>query len=232
MRAAAGDFYYNSLRLVVANVVWGVAFFIIVALWASVGPIALLLVALLAIPWLGVVRIAALIARADDVVMSDAFGAYRRWLGPALAGGFGFVLATFALVTNLAIGLQFGGVAGWAFAALSLWCLVVTWLVALSFWPLLVDPRREDVGARRKLRVAATLAVAYPLRMAVLGLVAAVISVVSTVAIAAIVTVSVAYVALMSSRFVLVAADRLEGRAPPEADDDESDEDGADDDED
>jgi uncharacterized membrane protein YesL len=222
MRAAAGDFYYNSLRLVVANVVWGVAFFVVLTIWASVGPIALVLVPLLAIPWVGVVRIAALIVRRDDVVMSDAFGAYRRWLWPALAAGFGLGLAAFALVTNLTIGVQFGGILGWAFTALSFWCLVVAWVVALSFWPLLVDPRREDVGARRKLRVAAVLAVAYPLRLAALGFVATVILVISTVAIVPIVTISVAYVALMSSRLVLIAADRLEGGPLPELDDDES----------
>jgi uncharacterized membrane protein YesL len=221
MRAGAVDFYYHSLRLVVANVVWGVAFFIILGIWASVGPIALLLAPLLAIPWVGVVRLAALIARADDVVLSDAFGAYRRWLVPGLVGGFGFVLAAFALVTNLAVGLQFGGIPGWSFATLSGWGLVMAWLVALSFWPLLVDPRREDVSALRKLRLAAILAIAYPLRVAALGFVAAVISVVSTVAIAAIITISVAYVALVSSRFVLPAADRLEGRTLPEPDDDD-----------
>jgi uncharacterized membrane protein YesL len=221
MRAAAVDFYYHSLRLVVANVVWGVAFFVILGIWLSVGPIALLLAPLLAIPWVGVVRLAALIARADDVVLSDAFGAYRRWLVPALVGGFSFVLAAFALVTNLAVGLQFGGIPGWSFATLSGWGLVMAWLVALSFWPLLVDPRRDDLSALRKLRLAAILAIAYPLRVAALGFVAAVISVVSTVAIAAIVTISVAYVALVSCRFVLPAADRLEGRTLPEPDDED-----------
>jgi hypothetical protein len=54
-----------------------------------------------------------------------------------------------------------------------------------------------------------------PLRLAALGAVAAVVSVVSTMAIAAIVTISVAYVALVSCRYVLPAADRLERRIVP-----------------
>src|SRR5438045_6860697 len=130
MRAAAIDFYYHSFRLVLVNVVWGVGFFLVLAVWAGVGPVALLLAPLLAIPWVGVVRMAALIARGDDVVLSDAFGAYRRCLVPALAAGFGFVLATFVLITNLAVGLHFGGVAGWSFATLSASGLVIDWLVA------------------------------------------------------------------------------------------------------
>ena len=221
MRAAAVDFYYHSLRLVLANVVWGVAFFVVLGVWASSGPVALLLAPLLAIPWVGVVRVAALIARGDEVVLSDAFGAYRRWLVPALAAGFGFVLAGFVLLSNLAIGLQFGGVAGWSFATLSGWGLVIAWLVALAFWPLLVDPRRDDLGAMAKLRLAGILVIAFPLRLGALGIVAAVVAVVSTVAIAAIVTISVAYVALLSCRYVLPAADRLERRvvAAPGEDD-------------
>jgi uncharacterized membrane protein YesL len=156
------------------------------------------------------------------VLLGDAFGAYRRWVVPSLVAGFGFVLAGFVLLTNLAVGLRFGGVPGWSFATLSGWGLVVTWLIALSFWPLLVDPRRDDLGAVAKLRLAAILVVAYPLRVAALGVVTAIVAVVSTVAIAAIVTISVAYVALVSSRYVLPAADRLERRivrAPGEDDD-------------
>jgi uncharacterized membrane protein YesL len=221
LRAAAVDFYCHSLRLVLANAVWGVAFFVVLGIWATAGPVALVLAPLLAIPWVGVVRLAALIARGDDVVLSDAFGAYRRWLVPALVGGVGFVVAAFVLLTNLALGLQFGGVAGWSFATLSAWGLVVAWLTALCFWPLLVDPRRDDMRAFAKLRLAGILVVAYPLRLAALGLVAGIVAVVSTVAIAAIVTISVAYVALVSCRYVLPAGDRLERRLVPAPGDDE-----------
>jgi len=215
MRGAAIDFYYHSLRLVLANGVWGGAFFVVLGIWASVGPVALLLAPLLAIPWVGVVRLGALIARGDDVVLSDAFGAYVRWLVPALVAGVGFVLAAFVLLTNLAIGLHFGGVAGWSFATLSAWGLVVTWLVALSFWPLLADPRRDDLSALAKLRLAAILVIAFPLRLAALGIVAAVIAALSTVAIVAILTIAVAYLAIVSCRYVLPAADRVEHRIVP-----------------
>jgi hypothetical protein len=141
--------------------------------------------------------------------------AMRGGLVPALAAGFGFVLAGFVLLTNLAVGLHFGGVAGWSFATLSAWGLVVAWLVALACWPLLVDPRRDELGAVAKLRLAAILLVAFPLRLAALGVVAAVVAVASTVAIAAIVTISVAYLALVSCRYLLPAADRLERRVIP-----------------
>ena len=158
-----------------------------------------------------------MIARDEDVVLSDAFEAYRRYVVPSVVAGFAITLASFVFITNIAVGVSLGGPPGWAFATLAGWGIVVTWLVALCFWPLLVDPRREDLRARDKARLAGLLVIAFPMRIAALGLVVALIGAVSTVAIAAIATVSAAYTALVACRYVLPAADRLEGRLGPPA---------------
>jgi hypothetical protein len=79
-------------------------------------------------------------------------------------------------------------------------------------WPILLDPARAAEPARDRLRLAALLVLAHPLRVAGLGLVLAVLVVVSTVAVIALVTVSVGFGALVASRYVLPAADRLEAR--------------------
>lgn len=217
LRSAGVDFYYHSIRLVTANIVWGLTFLALLGAATVGGAIVPAIVAapLLAIPWVGVVRLAALIARAEDVVLSDAFGAYRRYIVPAVVGGGAVVVATFVFATNVAIGISFGGIAGWSFATLAAWGLVISWLIALCFWPLLVDPRRTDMDSRGKARLAALLVVAFPVRIGALGLVLAVVAAVSTVAIAAIATISIAYSALVACRYVLPAADRLERRREP-----------------
>lgn len=212
-RLAAFDFYYHSIRLVAANVVWGIAFTTVFGLAIGGLPlIAVLAAPLLAIPWVGVARLAALIVRGEDVNLSDAFEAYRDYLAPALVAGVATVAAGLVFVTNVALGLRSGGVMGWSLATLAAWGIAGTWTFALCLWPILVDPRRSAQPASSKARLAALLVVAFPGRLAVLATVAAVLAAASTVAAAAILTVSVAYVALLSGRYVLPAADRLEAR--------------------
>jgi O-antigen ligase len=83
-------------------------------------------------------------------------------------------------------------------------------MVAFPLWVLLVDPDRADDTIGRRLRLAGLLVLAAPGRMGGLGLVLALILIVSTVAFAALLTVSVAYAALVAARFVLPMADRFE----------------------
>ena len=113
-RAAAIDFYYHSVRLVVANVAWGVAFLAILWLALAGSPaLAVGVAPLLAVPWFGLVRLAALIVRGDDVVLSDAFRAYRSGLGRAVLVGVASAAAIVLLVSNVVTGLVAGGIAGW-----------------------------------------------------------------------------------------------------------------------
>jgi hypothetical protein len=214
LRAASVDFYYHSIRLVVANLVWGVAFFALWSLTVMGAPILGLLVApLLAVPWVGVVRLAGFIARGEDVVLSDAFRAYREHLAPALAAGAVTTAAVALLGWNIVTGLGSGGPLGWAFATLAGWGLAILVAVSLAFWPLLADPVRGRRPLVETARLAALVVLAYPLRMAGLGLVAGLAGVVGTIAAAAIVTFALAWIALAACRVVLPMADRLEATA-------------------
>jgi hypothetical protein len=212
IRAAAVDFYYNSWRLVPANVLWalGLGILYVVFLFWPFG--ALLLLPVLALPTVGLYRMAALIVRGESVSFWDGVGAWRQYMAPALSAGIAVVLGATVFTVNLFGGLASGDPIGLAFATFAGWGLLVTALLAVCFWPLLVDPRREGWGARRTLRLAGYLVIAHPLRIVGLVVATGILLVVSTVAFAALVTISVALAALFASHFVLASADRLEAR--------------------
>lgn len=212
LRGAAIDLYFNSWRLVPANLAWSVCLVAILALAASVSLLALLLLPLLALPTVGIYRMASLIVRGEPVALSDAFSAWRRFGGPALALATALLVAGSMFVFNVVTGLLRSDVAGWSLATLAFWGLVVVVMTASVTWPILVDPRRETVGVRARVRLAILLVLAHPMRFAALSLVLGLIVVVSTVGFAALLTVSVSYVALVAARYVLPAADRLEAR--------------------
>ena len=212
LRASAVDVFYNSWRLVPANLAWGLAFVAIALLALSAPAVALLLVPLLALPTVGLFRIAALIARGESVSLADGFAAWRQYLVPSLLAGAAITVGTVVAAWDFAGGILSDSLVGWVLGTLAAWGLVLVLAVSIAFWPLLVDPARAERRVRDRLRLAGILVVAYPVRMAALLVVVVAILVASTVAFAALVTISVASVALVSTRWVLPAADRLEAR--------------------
>ena len=211
VRAAIGNAWYHSWRLVPANLVWSVVALLIGAA-AILAPPAILLVPLLALPTAGMFRLAGRIVRGDAVAFSDATDAWRSDVRATLATGAGLALATAILAVNLLTGLGSGTPLGWAIATLAGWGLVGLWLFAWVAWPILADPRRAGRPAVARLRLAALLLLAHPARIGALGLVLGVFLVVSAVALVALVTVSVSLAALVAAELVLPAADRLEVR--------------------
>ncbi len=115
-------------------------------------------------------------------------------------------------LVNLSFGILSGSPIGWSLATLAAWGLAVTWLFAWVAWPVLLDPRRADRSVRDRLRLAGLLVIAFPVRFAALGLVLAVMLLASTMAVVVLATIGVAFAALVATRYVLPAADRLEGR--------------------
>ena len=107
---------------------------------------------LLAVPWVGVVRLAALTARGQDVVLSDIWTAIRRYGLVALAVGAVVALAVAILASNAFLGANLGGPVGWALSTLSLTGLVALWVLGWPFWVLLVDPEHEDRPLRSRAR--------------------------------------------------------------------------------
>jgi hypothetical protein len=209
IRAAAEDGYYHSWRLVPANLVWA-AVAIALGVLVLMAPPAILLMPLLALPTAGLFRVATRIARGEAVSFWDAIDAWRTDVVPTLVVGAGLVGSVVVLGFNVVSGLTSDSFVGWGLATLAGWGLLAAWLYAWTLWPILLDPARADRPVLDRVRLAALLVLAHPIRIGLLALVLAVFLVLSAVAIIALVTVSVAFAALVSSRFVLPAADRLE----------------------
>jgi uncharacterized membrane protein YesL len=197
--------------LLPANVLWAAVVLVIVALAVLVPPL-VVLAPLAALPIAGIFRIATRIVRGESVSFWDGLSAWRTEIRPALALGAGVLVATIVLGFNLVTGILSGSLPGWAFATLAFWGLVGTWIYAWVAWPILLDPVRASQPATDRLRLAALLVLAHPLRVSGLALVLAGLVVVGTVAVVALVTVAVGFAALVACRYVLPAADRLEAR--------------------
>jgi len=210
LRSAAVDLYYHSVRLVPANLAWGAGLVLILVL-ASQGawPLALLASPLLTLALVGVARLAGLIVRGEEVVLSDAWSAAHERVRPAVVVGILSVAATAVLGTNLAVGVATGTPVGLTLAVLAGWGLVGLWLMSLPFWILLADPARTAWSAADVLRLTGVLLLARPLMLVGLGLASAVVLVISAILVAALLIVSVAYAALVTAHVILPAADRL-----------------------
>jgi hypothetical protein len=87
VRAAVSDYYFNSMRLVPANLVWGFALALIVLIGMVSPLLSLTLLPLLALPTAGVFRIAAriVVAFVALVACRSVYPAADR-LEPALRG--------------------------------------------------------------------------------------------------------------------------------------------------
>jgi uncharacterized membrane protein YesL len=205
------DFFFNSSRLVPVNILWGAAVVLVILVGLSWPLGALLLAPFLALPTAGIFRVAARIVRsAGDVSIRDALAASRADAGPTLLLGCVYVFGTLVLGSNLVVGLTQAEPIGWVMGTFAAWGLCVLWCGAGVAWPLLVDPRLAERPVRERLRLAGMLFLAHPRRIGVLGAAIAIIVVVSTILTAAILTISVAFVALVSCRYVYPAAERLE----------------------
>lgn len=211
VRGAAEDLYYNSFRFLGANLLLGLVL-IAIAL-VSLGTLAGLLALILAVPpAAGIMRLATTLQRDGHVDFTDFAEAIRRpWRRLAL--GAVQLVALLVLVVDALLGGAMGGLAGTFLTVSALYGVLIWWVYGLALWPLLEDPRRDDPVPGR-LRLAALVVVAFPLRMLGIGLLLGALLLVSAVAVAPLVTISVAFAWLVAARFVLPLADRLEGRRP------------------
>jgi hypothetical protein len=212
LRQSLRDFYFNSWRLAPANLVWGVGFVALILAGPSIAGAAILV--LLALPVVGLHRMAALIARDEPAGFSDFVDGMRRYARPALAISAGAAILAIVFTTNVVVGLEAGGPVGWLVSAMALWGDVALVMLLVAFWPVLVDPRREGLGLRRRLLLAGLVVIGRPGRLFLLTIVVVAILVVSTVLFAAVLIVSVAYVSLVAARYVLPLVDELEARLP------------------
>jgi hypothetical protein len=214
IRSALSDFYFNSLRLLGANVLWGAALIAVILLLVYVAPLLAIPAAVaLALPTAGVFKLAALITRDQPASFGDSVDAGRRFAVPALAVGALIVGLVIVLGFNFFIGLMSAQPFWWIVGAFAGWGLLFLFTGTCAFWPLLLDPVREADPLRHRLELALAVIFHAPGRFLALMLIVAVVLVVSTIAFAALLSISVAFVALLLCRYVLPTADRLEGRA-------------------
>ena len=203
--------YFNSLRFVPANLAWTIV--VLAVLFAAINwPPAVLLGVLVAVPIVGMHRMAALLTRGAPTSISDFLDGMRRF-GLAAAGiTAGVAILGVVLVTNVVTGFTSSSPLGWFVGATALWGLVALAMAVVAIWPVLVDPRREDRPLRRRLQLAGLVVIGRPGRLFVLTLLIAAILVVSTALLGVIVLVGVAYASLLATRWVLPTADDLEAR--------------------
>lgn len=221
LREAASDLYYHSLRLVAGNLLWGVV--LLATLWLGVTAPPLLPiggVALVPIS-IGLMRMATSVVREGHTVMSDFGAAFRPRAWRHLALGIGQLMLLVVAAVDLLIGVQLGGMLGTFLAMSAIYMLFAVWGLGVTCWPVLLDPLRDDEPIRQKLRLGVAVALTGPVRLTGVALLLIAFLAVSTILAALLLTVAVAFVFLVAARYVLPAADRLEGRATVETDDDE-----------
>lgn len=215
IRQAGLDLYYNSVRLVPANLLWGLSLLVILYV-VSRGLILAPLLVLMVPLTMALMGMATTLVRRPRLFWSDAIDAMRGRFWPLLGIGIAQLLLSAIAATDTLIGLQLEGFVGPIVVIGGLYTLAAIWLLAVTTWPLLLDPVRAGDGVRRTLRLGLLLAVAHPIRLGVLALLLAAFLVASTVLAAALVTISGALTMLAAAHYVLPAADRLEGRATVE----------------
>lgn len=219
VREAASDLYYHSPRLFVANLLWGVV--LLATLWLGMSAPPLLLiggVTLVPIS-IGLMRMATSVVREGHTVMSDFAVAFRPRAWRHMALGLGHLMLLVVAAVDLLIGVQLGGMLGTFLAVSAIYMLFVVWGLGVSCWPVILDPLRGDEPMRQKLRLGVAVALTGPVRLTGVALLLATFLAVSTVLAALLLTVALAFVFLVAARYVLPAADRLEGRATLELED-------------
>jgi hypothetical protein len=211
VREAAIDLYYNSWRFLAANILFGVI--LIVLLFSLTSTVwAWALVIALIPPAAGCLRMATTRLRDGHTDLGEFAAVLRRpWF--VLGLGLGQLAVLLVIIVDFMVGIAVGSFFGGVLAVSALWGLVIGWAYVMVAWPILMDPLRDSEPLRARLRLAGLLLLAHPLRIGALAILAAAFLIVSTIAIAAIVTVSLAYTMLVLARYILPAADRLEGRA-------------------
>lgn len=210
LREAVSDLYYNSFRFLGANMLLGAT--LIVILLAAVGSAWLLaLLPLAAVPAAGTMRMATSLVRQRHADFGDFTDVVRR---PVMVLGLGVAQGVVALV--LVIDLWLGGAIGGAFGVLlsvsALYGLLIGWTYAAVAWTLILDPERDDMPMSARLRLAAVILLAHPIRVGGYLLLVGLVLALSAVAIAPFLTFTVALAWLAIAHFVLPVADRIEGR--------------------
>lgn len=202
------DGFVGSLHAFLAwNAVLAVAAGLTVFL-LSLSNLALLAVPLLAPLTCGVGRMAAVAARDEHVALRSAVPgfAHRFWTKVGLAAAQSALLLVAGL--NLLVAPAIDGPVAALSLAVSVYLIVTVLAYAIAFWPLLCDPRREEMPVPSLLRLALIVLLRRPLQLLTL----LVVAVLSAIVIRSLVVPGLflpGMVLLMIAGYVTPAADEL-----------------------
>jgi hypothetical protein len=210
LRGAVEDFYYNSWRFLGANLVVGTL--IVVILLGTMGSVVtLVLLPLVAVPIAGIMRMATRLVRDGHTDFGD-FMEVIRHPAHALVLGTMQSLVVLVLVIDLLVASAWGSWLGTFFLVSALYGFVLLWAYAAVAWPLVLDPERDGEPLRARLRLAAMVLLAHPIRMLTFVAVLGILLLIAGILIAPLLTFAIGLLWLAIARYVLPVADRVEQR--------------------
>jgi hypothetical protein len=211
LRGAIGDLYYNSWRFLGANLAVG-GLLVVIAL-AAVGSAWLLaLLPLAAVPAAGTMRMATTLIRDGHADFGD-FAEVVRHPRRVLIVGVVQSLVFLVLIADVRLGAFIGSFLGLLLTVGALYGLAIGWAYAAAAWTLMLDPARDDDPLAARLRLAAIVLLAHPIRVGGFLLLTGLLLALTALLIAPFLTFTIALAWLAIARYVLPVADRIEGRA-------------------
>jgi hypothetical protein len=197
---AAADLYHQSWRLVLLNVLLGTVILLVV-LASLASPLALVLMVLIGPAALTLMHCAVTLAQTENLRLSEAVTGLRRLWRRGLVLG---ALVTVAAALGAFAVPFYASAGGWAWplAALSVYVLLVFFVVQLALWPLAVfDAGRPLPDLARE---AALNVLRRPLGFAGLGLALLVVNLLGVAAaILPFLSLTIAYSFLVSAHYAL-----------------------------
>ena len=209
VREAAVDFFFNGWAFLSANVAIGAV--LMSAMYAAlfVSPWLIGLATLAVLPAAGTMRMATRLRRDGHTGLGDFAEVFRgHWR--VLLLGVAQVVIGVVLVVDVAIAFAWGSWIGTFLLVGAAYGIALLWAVAVVAWPILLDPVRDAIPIRRRLRLAVLVVVHNPRRIAALAVVSGVMLLAATVLIAPILTVALSLAWLTIGGCVLPLADELE----------------------
>jgi hypothetical protein len=197
---AAVDLYHQSWRLVLLNVMLGAAV-LLVGLASIASPLALALVVLIGPAAVTVMHCAVTLAQTEDLRLADAITGLRRHWRRGLV--LGLLVAAVVMLGAFAVPFYASaGRWGWPLAALSLYVVLVFFVVQLALWPLAVFDAARPL--RELAREAGLSVLRRPLGFVGLGLALLVVNAAGlAAAILPFLSLTIAYSFLVSAHYAL-----------------------------
>jgi len=214
IRAAAVGFFDNAWPFLGANVALGIV--LLAAFYGTIliGPWFVLLLAVAVVPAAGTMRMATRLHRVGHTDLGD-FAEVFRGHGRILLLGVVQLAIGAVLAVDIAVAFAWGSWIGTILLVGAAYGIAMLWALAVVAWPILLDPSRDAMPIRARLRLAFIVLLIEPRRVAGLAILAGLLLLVSTLLVAPILTFSVALVWLLLAGYALPLADAVAARLEP-----------------